>query len=90
MTDMATATSTSLMTIPEEQEQWETLQRGKNKTESKPLGHPPRRLASNKICKAYVRDEMESEAAMWAYIRSSGGLRRELVVEPRFFFHRKT
>lgn len=42
----------------------------------------PRPLQRKKTCEDFSREEVASEAAMWAYIRSHGGRHRIWVVEP--------
>lgn len=88
---MSTATLTALTTIHEEQEQRDREPSSwlKLKTEANPFAHLSPRLARIKTCEEYVREEMASEAAMWAYLRSSGGLRRDLVAESGFYSLRK-
>jgi len=78
--NMLKPSPTFLSTVPEEKAHSETLQLEKLKMHMKyfqtiiPLNR-------KKTCEDFVREEMASEAAMWAQLRAHGGLRRELVLD---------
>lgn len=79
------------MATTEEQGRRETSPWEEIRAAMKPFKHIlPRFLErKQKTCEEYARDEVASETVMWAYIRSSGGLRRGLLVEPGVCYYRK-
>jgi hypothetical protein len=41
-------------------------------------------LDRKRTCEDFAREEMAGEAAVWAYIRTHHGLKKELTLDPRF------